>query len=398
MSTIKHGYKYKIYPTEEQVKQLDTINNLFRYVYNWGIAKEQEIYELYQEEISQYKFYSYYDLNRLFNEERNKPGNEWLKDIPLSTARLALRNVVNAYEKFFSGINNKPSFKSKKKAKFSFNTRKDRFKIKDNCIKIEGIDTPISLGFNSELFVNENWKSETKAINPTITKDKLGNYYISFSLEEESNELSIDKSEGIGIDVGERRTYTLSTGEIFNQPKEKLERLERRRKRQQKHVTRDINRRYNESMRTKTKYEDIPKSKRAEKRELRYRKTCRKIHNIKNTFYDQITSEIVNRNPEFVCMETLSVTDMRKNKTVSKQITTSFYDMSQKMKVKCEQNNIPFIQAPIEFPSTKTCNNCGHKKNMKGKHIYECPFCGMVEDRDINAANNLRDFGSKFIK
>ena len=235
MSTIKHGYKYQIYPTDDQVFRLEKINDLFRYVYNWGIAKEQEIYELYQTNASEYQFYSYYDLNTMFTEERNKPGNEWLKDIPLSTARLALRNVVNSYEKFFNGSNNKPSFKSKKKSKFSFNTRKDRFKIKDNCIKIEGIDDPISLGFNSELFINENWRSDSKAINPTVSKDKLGNYFISFSLEEESNDLETPKSEGIGIDVGERRTYTLSSGDIINQPKEKLEKLERRRKRQQRH-------------------------------------------------------------------------------------------------------------------------------------------------------------------
>ena len=150
-------------------------------------------------------------------------------------------------------------------------------------------------------------------------------------------------------------------------------------------------------MRTKTKYEDIPKSKRSEKRELRYQKTCRKIHNIKDTFYNQTTSEIVKRNPEFVCMETLSVDNMKKSVVVSKHLNTSFYDMSQKMKNKCEQNNIPFIQAPRSFPSTKTCNNCGHIQNMKGKHIYKCPICGMIEDRDINAAINLRNFGSEMI-
>ena len=402
MSTIKRGYKYRIYPTEDQAKQIDDYMHLFRRVYNWGIAKEKEIHELHKQGLSKYGFYNEKELYALLTIERNKPENEWLRKIPLTTGRLALRNVINAFNRFFSGENRYPRFKSKKKykkSKSSFNTRKDRFRIKDGCIKIEGISTDISLGFESGLLINENDKAKTKAINPVITKDVLGNYYISFSLDEESKDLDAPKSKGIGIDLGIRQTFALSTGEVFNQPKEKLDKLERRRRRQQKHVTRDINRRLKESMRTKTKYEDIPKSKRAIKRELKLNKTYRKIHNIKDTYYHTITKRIVERNPKYVCMETFSVTKIEKDyKYMSKYLAnTSFYDITKKMKDKCALYGIQFIQAPREFPSTKKCNNCGSIKNMDGKHTYRCPVCGMAEDRDINAAINLMKFGSQFI-
>ena len=75
MSKFNRGYKYQIYPTEDQTKQLDRYINLFRYVYNWGIAKEEEIYKQYKQGLSEYGFYSYFSLNSLFNEERNK--NKW---------------------------------------------------------------------------------------------------------------------------------------------------------------------------------------------------------------------------------------------------------------------------------------------------------------------------------
>ena len=75
----------------------------------------------------------------------------------------------------------------------------------------------------------------------------------------------------------------------------------------------------------------------------------------------------------------------------------SFYDITQKMKYKCENRNIPFIQAPREFASTQICSNCGHQKKMYSNHTYKCPICGMVEDRDINAAINLKNYGSQFI-
>ena len=392
MSKIIRGYRYQIYPTNEQAKQLDTFTNLFRKVYNWGIETELKVYEQYKQGLSKYGFYTDKELYSLLTIERNKPENEWLRELPMCTGRLALRNVYHAFKSFFKQKSNFPRFKSKKHSKLSFNTRNDRFSIKNDSIRIEGFKTRISLGFESRLNFD-------KVIDPVISKDTLGNYYVSFSLEEESKELDIPKTEGIGIDLGDRRTFTLSTGEIYNQPKEKLDKLERKSKIQQRHVTRDRKRREAEAKRTIAKYEDIPKSKRAIKRELRLNKIYKKIHNIKDTFYHTITKQIVMRNPKFVCMETFSVTQIQKREPYSSQYLykTSFYDITQKMKDKCNTYNIPFIQAPIDYPSTKMCNNCGHVKNMNSKHVYKCPNCGMVEDRDINAAINLMNYGSQFI-
>lgn len=395
--TIIRGYKYKIYPTEEQACQIDRFIDITRYVYNWGIAKEQEIYEKYKRGGSKYQFYTFYELRSLFrNERNNNPNLYWLKDMPIETASLQLRNVFNGYKRFFNRQNeNPPYFKSKKKCKKTFNTRYDRFNIENDCIKIEGIKDRISLGFESNFNIN-GYRDKKKIINPTITKDYLGNYYVSFSIEEEIIGLPVlNEEEGIGIDLGIRRTFTLSNGKIYNQPKEKLNILENKRRRQQRHVTRDINRRISESKYTKTKHEDIPKSKRSIKRENKLLKTYRKIHNIKNTFYHTITKKIVDMKPKYVCMETFSVKDIQKNKPYinDKLAQVSFYDITQKMKYKCEERNIPFIQVPREFASTQICNNCGNQKKMYGYHTYKCPVCGMIEDRDINAAINLKNYG-----
>ena len=98
-------------------------------------------------------------------------------------------------------------------------------------------------------------------------------------------------------------------------------------------------------------------------------------------------------------METFHVIKIIKdNSFISKDICqVSFYDITRKLNDKCNKYNIPFIQAPIDFASTQICNNCGSKKKMYGNHVYKCKKCGMVEDRDINAAINLRNYGSQFI-
>ena len=390
MSTFYKGYKFQIYPTEEQAKIIDNYFNLNRYVYNWALKIEEKIYEEYLAGNSDKRFYGFKDLCKLFTLHRKEPDKDWLRELPVGTARGAIRNVVHAFENFFNKISGYPKLKKKNKCKKSFNTRSERFYIRNNKLRIEGLPLRdyIDLKFDCWLYIN-------KVVDATVIKDNIGNYYACFNLVEESKSLDIPKSEGIGIDLGVRQTIVLSDGTVYNQPKEKLAKLQNKRNKIQRHVTRDINRRLEESKRTKTKYADIPKSKRAIKRENRLHRYDKKIHNVKNTFYHTVTKKIVDRNPEYVCMETFSVNHIgHKYPYMFKYFAqTSFFDIAYKMQYKCKNRSIPFIQAPMTFPSTKTCSNCGSIKNMKGKHTYRCPVCGMVEDRDINAAKNLKQYG-----
>ena len=94
-------------------------------------------------------------------------------------------------------------------------------------------------------------------------------------------------------------------------------------------------------------------------------------------------------------MEDLCVSDMRKNKHLSKYIQEQcLYDFLQKMKYKCEWNGIEFVQVDRYYPSSKTCSQCGHvKKNLKlSDRTYVCDECGLVIDRDYNAAINLSKY------
>lgn len=389
------GYKFKIYPTEEQKEKLNRYIELHRAIYNWAIEQEQKICKLHKNGESEYGFYNFRELCALFTAEKRKPESEWMKELPDHTARTALRNVTNGYKRFFKGQNfNKPWFKDKKTCKKAFGTRNNRFKIHNDGIKIEGMqDSYIKLGFKSGMYYN-------KVINPVITLDNLGDYYISFSVEEDIVPLDTPKTDVIGIDLGTRQTIILSTGEAFNQPNEKLKKLDRRIRRLEKHIARDRNRRYEIARRTRTKYEDIPKSKRELKREFKKNKLLRKQHNIKDTFYHTIIKrEVIDRNPECVIMENISVTEMhRTGPYLSSQIAqVSFYDIICKTRDKCNKHNIPFIQAPRDFKSTKTCSNCGYEKDLKGYHRYICPNCGMKMDRDINAAINLKNYGLEIL-
>ena len=86
---------------------------------------------------------------------------------------------------------------------------------------------------------------------------------------------------------------------------------------------------------------------------------------------------------------------MIKNKYLAKEIQEQcFYEFISQMKYKCEEYGIEFIQADRFYPSSKTCSCCGNiKKDLKlSDRIYKCNECGLIIDRDFNAALNLERY------
>lgn len=250
------------------------------------------------------------------------------------TACNAINELVTAYTRFFNNISGYPKFKSKKNSKKSFTTRNDRFYIDKNTVKIEGLDLNdrIQLGFDSE------YNKDSVHHNTVISKDTIGDYYVSFCIIEEKIEIDNSDGEVIGIDLGVRNTLTTSVpieGEYFHhQPFNKISKLKRNISKLQVKVSHDQLRRLNEAKRTKTKYEDIPKSKREIKREKIINKKYIKIHNIKNTYYDTIIKRIMDTNPKAVVMETFEYNKIiHSQKYMTKyMVDTSFYDITQKTK------------------------------------------------------------------
>jgi len=394
-STYIKGFKYRIYPNDCQKEIINKFVDMYRFVYNWGLALEEETYQKFLNGESEKRFLYFFDLCAEFKKFKSIEENSWVCELPNTTARLALRDVIYSFQKFFKKINRYPKFKSKKRSVKTFKTRSDRFSFNDDGkLRFEGlpkafvdaasdrVDLHFDCGFRDEKFIQ-----------PSISIDNLGRYWVSFSVETECEVLDTPKTEPIGIDLGVKTTITLSIGEKFNKPKEKLEKIQRQIKKANRRVSRDINRRFAESRRTKTKYEDIPKSNRAIKRQEKLSKLCKRRYNIKRNFYHETAKKIVLRNPEGIVMETIPVLEtMRKYKKTAKFLADAdFYLITQIFKEKCTKYSVPFMQADRSFPSSQICSNCGSTRKIGGYHTYICHKCGMRMDRDINAAINLRN-------
>ena len=84
---------------------------------------------------------------------------------------------------------------------------------------------------------------------------------------------------------------------------------------------------------------------------------------------------------------------MLKNRNLAKALSDSALGgFLSKLKSKAEVLGISVVEGPQFFASSKTCSSCGNKKKelSLAEREYHCQSCGFTEDRDVNAAKNLR--------
>ncbi|WP_288259840.1 transposase [uncultured Bacteroides sp.] len=153
--------------------------------------------------------------------------------------------------------------------------------------------------------------------------------------------------------------------------------------------------------RIRSKYENLKKMKKGEtaqraniqKQKLRVQKLPQRINQIRTDYINQTIAEMVKTKPSHITIEDLNVKGMMKNRHLSKAVASQkFYEFRAKLQAKCNENGIELRVVDRWYPSSKTCHCCGTvKKDLKlSDRIFKCS-CGYVEDRDLNAALNLRD-------
>ena len=297
---------------------------------------------------------------------------------------------------FWRKINGKPRYKKKNKHNSSYSVRADKnatYFLENNFIQVPKVGKiRHSLKLSNIDF---------KLLNPQIQYIKSSQKWIlTFALEcdKQARKLT-DKS--MGIDLGIKELAVVAVGDkklVFGNinKSKRMRQLEKKKK----HIKRAIDRKYRtyNGFGTPKKGQTWKKSKNIEKYEQILREIEAKMSNIRHNYIHQITRVLVNMLPERVVMETLIISNMTKNKYLSKSISEqNFYFFIRCMKYKCEEYGIEFVQADRWFPSSKTCSDCGCvNKNLKLKdRTYICPVCGLEIERDYNAAINLMNYTEK---
>lgn len=221
-----------------------------------------------------------------------------------------------------------------------------------------------------------------KILNVTISKTKTGKYFAAITYEKEIKEFEKTGSE-VGIDLGLIDFTIFSNGEKIKNPRN-YRNLEKKLAREQRKLSR---KRYL----AEKKGLDLKDCKNYQKQKIKVAKIYEKIANKRKDFIQKLTTDIV-KNHDLICIESLNVSGMLKNKKLAKSISdVSWSEFIKCLSYKCEWYGKIILSVDRWFPSSKTCYSCGFiKTDLKLEdRVWTCPNCNQIHDRDINAAKNI---------
>ena len=373
----------EINPTDEQKSKIHQTIGVSRFIYNFYIARNKEIYE------KEGKFVSGMDFSKWLNNEYipNNQEMKWIKEVSSKATKQAIMNGDKSFRDFFKKAKGFPRFKKKKnqdvKAYFPKNNKTD-WTIERHRVKIPTLGW-IRLKEFGYIPVNSIVKSGT-------VSQKADRYYVSILVEETDIKISNPNNAGVGIDLGIKEFAVCSDGIKFKNINKTstVKKVEKKLKREQ----RKLSRKY-ESLKIRNKKEKGGNVTRQniQKQIVKVQKLHQRLTNIRTDYINKIVSSIIKQKPSYITIEDLNVKGMMKNKHLSKAIASQkFFEFKTKLMSKCKQNDVELRIVDRFYPSSKTCSQCGEiKKDLKlSDRVYKCS-CGLVIDRDLNASINLRN-------
>ena len=379
------SYKTEINPTQKQIQKINKTIGVCRFVYNFYIAHNKEIYE------NERRFVSGMDFSKWLNNEY-LPKNQdmkWIKEVSSKATKQAIMNGDKAFKNFFKGVNGFPKFKKKNKSDVKMYFVKNN--PKDCFCERHRINIP-TLGWI---------KLKEKGYIPT-TKDgyviksgtvscKAGKYYVSVLIDTSDTEKPQLNGFGLGIDLGVKEFAVISNGIVKKNINKtaKLKKIEKQLKREQRCLSRKYEglKKRNNKMKGETTRQNI------KKQVLKVQKLHQRINNIRTDYINKCVNEIVKTKPSYITIEDLNIKGMMKNKYLSKAVASQkFYEFRTKLEAKCKELGIELRIVDRWYPSSKLCHECGCiNKDLKlSDREYICE-CGYHADRDYNASLNLRD-------
>lgn len=243
----------------------------------------------------------------------------------------------------------------------------------------------------SDEFLNNSVKIDNIALTPVSEYSIAdGKFYLIINYKYNKLIPLPDFENKVGIDVNLSDLVVTSDGEKFKYPKNVIEKIETRRTKLQSFLShkRRLNKHWKKSNRYKKLKNKVDRLYAREKY-------------IRENFYHQVSSYLVNRY-DIITIEDLSISNMIKNKNLSKKIANASWDrLSIFLEYKARNVNKVFRKSYRFYASTQICHKCKAKfSKLQGPQSlsirdWTCEKCGTHHDRDINAALNIRDWEPK---
>lgn len=371
---VHRGYKVELDLNNEQRTACLKHAGCSRFAWNWGLARKQEAYQQTGHMPSALNLHK--ELNAL-----KKTDYPWMYEVSKCAPQEALRDLDTAYRhasrRLKEGKRGKhvgwPRFKSRRKGIGGFRLT-GTIHLAESTIQLPRLGT-LRLKETGYLPVG------AKVAQATVS-EQAGRWYVSVQMEQECGEMARGNGPAIGIDLGIKALATCSDGSVYENPKALRSHLKRLRR-----VSRQHSR----------------KQKGSQNRKKAARKLAKlhaRIAHIRQNALHQATTALVTKatsqQARCLVLEDLNVSGMLKKRKLSRAIAdVGLYEFRRQLTYKAEAVGLPVKVVSRWYPSSKTCSCCGwvHENLTLADRTFLCQQCGVVLDRDSNAACNLAASG-----
>lgn len=359
---MRRAYKVRAYPDRDQEAILNRTLGCVRLVWNKTLADRQRRYTV------EGKSTSYKDTDATLTAWKKTAELAFLNEVSSVPLQQALRHQHAAFSNFFAGRARYPRFKSRHGRQSAHYTR-SAFRMKSDGLWLAKTSSPLRLAWS--------WPDvDLAALNPTmvvVSREPDGRWFVSLAVDVDDPAPQAPTGRQVGVDLGIKDFATLSTGEKIANPRH-MARHERGLRRQQRRLAR---------MKKGS-------NNRAKQRKKVARKHAR-VRDARRDFLHKTSTTLVCEN-DLIAVEDLNVSGMVRNRRLARSISdVGWSEFRSMLEYKAERAGRHVAVVNRWYPSSKTCNACGHllASLSLGTRRWTCPDCGTRHDRDVNAAKNI---------
>jgi len=358
--------KYRIYPNKSQIQLIEKHFGSTRFLYNYFLDYRQKEYAKGNKKVGY--IITQAELTKL----KKLDEYVWLNECGSQSLQMAIRDLDSAYSRFFKKQGGYPKFKSKKHTHQSF-TAPQNIKVANNRVYLpkftkDGIKVKLHRQIPNNAILKQ----------ATISRQN-NQYFISILIDDTiAIPKPIKAKNAVGLDMGITDLIITSDGKKYENKKyfvksqKQLKKLQRRLSKKKKG------------------------SNNRQKAKLRVQKLHTKINNQRKDYLHKISNEITNQY-DIICLETLNVKGMVKNRRLAKSIAdVAWSEFMRQLEYKSSWRGKTVLKIDQWFPSSQICSYCGVSTGKKPLSIrkFDCPHCGKKDiDRDINASINIKNYG-----
>jgi putative transposase len=361
---MKKAFQFRIYPNKNQEVALNRTLSTCRHLYNDALAERKRQSELNELERTfgvcpwgKQEWLNYYDQANSLSGSKTA----FQKDVHSQVLQNVLKRVDRSFKNFFNGFGY-PRFQGRDRYN-SFTFPQAGFKLEDGKLNLSKIG-------NIRLILHREIEGTIKTC--TIKKD-IDQWYVTFSCDIDIAIIPVEIKTKTGIDVGLKSLITMSNG-CQIEPPEFLRVSEKRLSREQIHLSKKKLR-----------------SKNRNNQRIIVAKVHRRIRNQRKDFAHKTSRQLVNEYDHIV-FEDLRIQNMVKNHHLAKSISDAGWSqLINFTKTKAEYAG-KIVELVNPRNTSQNCSSCGSlvQKDLSVR-IHSCPFCGLVLDRDHNAAINIKN-------